>query len=248
MLHFLRRIRRNLFGTGATRKYILYAIGEILLVMVGILLALQVNNWNESQKEKQNSIKYIKSFCEDLKRDTAHLSGLISYYETKVEKLSVLKFCHDSITRNIPYTQCLTDLYRWSQFFTELKNTDRTLNQLKNSGGMENLENEDAQLLLDYDDLLLIYKIDERTVIQETQTQLRNTMNKIFRFQNSSGSKNSNQHTLLSQNETLVNEYFNILQRYLNYSQTSLDRLDELKFSAIYTMNFFIEKYEIKQN
>jgi hypothetical protein len=37
-------------GSGSTRKYILYAIGEIFLVMIGILLALQENNWNENRK------------------------------------------------------------------------------------------------------------------------------------------------------------------------------------------------------
>jgi hypothetical protein len=52
MLHFLRRIRRSLINTGATRKYLLYAVGEILLVMIGILLALQVNNWNEERKDR----------------------------------------------------------------------------------------------------------------------------------------------------------------------------------------------------
>jgi len=51
-------MRKSLIESGSARKYILYAIGEILLVMIGILLALQVNNWNESRKEKKevNSI------------------------------------------------------------------------------------------------------------------------------------------------------------------------------------------------
>jgi hypothetical protein len=53
MLHFLRKIRRSLIDTGTTRTYLLYTIGEILLVMVRILLALQVNNWNEEKKDRQ---------------------------------------------------------------------------------------------------------------------------------------------------------------------------------------------------
>ena len=52
MLKFFRRIRRKLLNEGSLRKYLVYAIGEILLVMVGILLALQVNNWNEGRKLK----------------------------------------------------------------------------------------------------------------------------------------------------------------------------------------------------
>ena len=52
MLTFFRRIRKGLLGDGATSKYLLYAVGEILLVMIGILLALQVNNWNNERQKR----------------------------------------------------------------------------------------------------------------------------------------------------------------------------------------------------
>ena len=50
MLHFLRRIRRSLINSGHMRKYTIYAVGEIALVVIGILIALQINNWNEESK------------------------------------------------------------------------------------------------------------------------------------------------------------------------------------------------------
>lgn len=52
MLSFFRKTRKKVFGEGTLPKYLLYAIGEILLVMIGILLALQVNNWNENRRAK----------------------------------------------------------------------------------------------------------------------------------------------------------------------------------------------------
>jgi len=71
MLTFLRKIRKSLVDSGATRKYILYAVGEIFLVMIGILLALQVNNWNEAQQSNIRQIKilheFVKSIDEDLR-------------------------------------------------------------------------------------------------------------------------------------------------------------------------------------
>jgi hypothetical protein len=69
MLHFLRRIRRSLINTGATRKYLLYAVGEILLVMIGILLALQVNNWNEEKKERKVEYNILLQMISDLEAD-----------------------------------------------------------------------------------------------------------------------------------------------------------------------------------
>ena len=53
MLKFFRRIRQKLLNKGSFSEYLLYAIGEILLVVIGILLALQINNWNEDQKKRK---------------------------------------------------------------------------------------------------------------------------------------------------------------------------------------------------
>ncbi len=62
MIKFFRKIRYNLMETGKAGKYFKYAIGEIILVVVGILIALQVNDWNENRKftiEKQRIIKEL---------------------------------------------------------------------------------------------------------------------------------------------------------------------------------------------
>ena len=57
MIKFFRKIRQQLLNANKFSKYLLYAVGEIILVMIGILLALQVNNWNEHQKElKQEKV------------------------------------------------------------------------------------------------------------------------------------------------------------------------------------------------
>ena len=52
MLRFFRKPRQKLLPDNKFSKYLLYAIGEIVLVVIGILLALQVNNWNETRKDR----------------------------------------------------------------------------------------------------------------------------------------------------------------------------------------------------
>ncbi|MCK0178015.1 DUF6090 family protein [Flavobacteriaceae bacterium S0862] len=52
MIKFFRKIGQNLLMENKTGKYFKYAIGEILLVVIGILIALQINNWNENQKDR----------------------------------------------------------------------------------------------------------------------------------------------------------------------------------------------------
>ncbi len=60
MIKFFRRIRKRLLTENKFSKYLLYAIGEIALVMIGILLALQVNNWNEERKERHVELDILR--------------------------------------------------------------------------------------------------------------------------------------------------------------------------------------------
>jgi len=59
MIKFFRKIRQNLLMENKTGKYLKYAIGEIILVMIGILLALQINNWNEIQKMNKSEHRFL---------------------------------------------------------------------------------------------------------------------------------------------------------------------------------------------
>ena len=66
MIKFFRRIRQDLLSEGKSRTYLVYAIGEIALVMIGILLALQVNNWNENRKSNAYISSLIDAVAEDV--------------------------------------------------------------------------------------------------------------------------------------------------------------------------------------
>lgn len=66
LIQFFRRIRQRLLVQNKLSKYLIYAIGEIALVMLGILLALQVNNWNEQRKDGVTEQKLLHGLQEDL--------------------------------------------------------------------------------------------------------------------------------------------------------------------------------------
>jgi hypothetical protein len=69
MINFFRRIRKQLADQNKPLKYFRYALGEIVLVMIGILLALQVNNWNEARKDQQELKNILLSIVSDMKED-----------------------------------------------------------------------------------------------------------------------------------------------------------------------------------
>jgi hypothetical protein len=65
MIKFFRKIRYNLMNQNKTSKYFKYAIGEIILVMIGILLALQVNNWNNRRLDASKEQMFLKNLRSD---------------------------------------------------------------------------------------------------------------------------------------------------------------------------------------
>jgi hypothetical protein len=66
MIKLFRNIRKTLLIEGKTAHYLKYAIGEIVLVVIGILIALQINNWNEQRKERIQEIRQLKNIQEDI--------------------------------------------------------------------------------------------------------------------------------------------------------------------------------------
>jgi len=101
MLNLFRKIRKNLLGSGQNRKYLLYAIGEITLVVIGILIALQVNNWNEGRKDRQKEQKILEALAENLERNcTIFKDGLHEIHKLNRSSGLVLNFFEGTISYN----------------------------------------------------------------------------------------------------------------------------------------------------
>ena len=88
MINFFRKIRKQLADDNKLLKYARYAIGEIVLVVIGILIALQINNWNEDQKKEKIKVSYKTSLMNDLSLDTLKLSELIAENYAIMETLT----------------------------------------------------------------------------------------------------------------------------------------------------------------
>lgn len=78
-MKLFQKIRQTLIKEGKLKRYLLYAIGEILLVMIGISLAFQVNNWNDNQIKKASEIKYYENIRNQIAGDKAVFIGQIEY-------------------------------------------------------------------------------------------------------------------------------------------------------------------------
>ena len=82
MLRFFRKIRFDLMEKNKSGKYLKYAIGEIVLVVIGILIALQINNWNENQKLKKEETKLLNALVKEIEANSAVVDSTINDNDT----------------------------------------------------------------------------------------------------------------------------------------------------------------------
>ena len=85
MIKFFRKIRQKLISEENSGKYLKYAVGEVLLVMIGILLALQVNNWNENRKIRNEEKSALFNLREDFEFNFSSIEDLIRTTNREIE-------------------------------------------------------------------------------------------------------------------------------------------------------------------
>ena len=153
MIKFFRRIRQNLLSEGKTNKYLKYAIGEIVLVVVGILIALAINNWNETRKNKSTLTNYTESLIKDLKQDIIILNEQTNFalsdnkvLQNLIERLSSPRVNNDSLIKIVR-----NELPTTFKAFRPLNN--KTMLAIQSNGTLEY-----------YDDTTYDYLIDLQTV------------------------------------------------------------------------------------
>lgn len=101
MIQFFRKIRQKLLTEGKLSKYLVYALGEILLVVIGILIALNINNWNEEIKNSKEEIIILKQLQIDFNRNLNQLDQKISLRKDFLNSSKQLfKYIENPILRN----------------------------------------------------------------------------------------------------------------------------------------------------
>ena len=87
MLKFLRRIRQKLIHEGNLKRYLVYAVGEIVLVVAGILIALSINNWNQEKLSRHKEHLVLKSLKEDFLSNQSELDSTLRSLPSDLERL-----------------------------------------------------------------------------------------------------------------------------------------------------------------
>ncbi len=90
MIKFFRKIRQKLLSENKFSKYLIYAVGEIILVVIGILIALQINSWNDNRKAKIVENKFFANVLQDLEKDKKKLGFYDRFHQKRIQYLDTL--------------------------------------------------------------------------------------------------------------------------------------------------------------
>lgn len=99
MIKFFRKIRQKTLTENKFGKYLTYAIGEIILVVIGILIALNINNWNEERKDQNKLLNIYSLIYNDIENDKQQLIRIVAF--NNQQKSVFDKVLHDSITPDL---------------------------------------------------------------------------------------------------------------------------------------------------
>jgi hypothetical protein len=142
MIKFFRRIRRKLLSEGKIGTYLKYAIGEIVLVVIGILIALQINNWNEVRKIQNVEKEILNGLLEDLNSAKAFSEQYIQSEQAYLDVIETI--LHNDSIRTILGSNAKTIEYFNKAFWDfEIKiPVINTYSDLKNAGKIAIVQND----------------------------------------------------------------------------------------------------------
>lgn len=219
MLKFFRRIRHNLLSENKFSKYLLYAIGEIILVVIGILIALQINNWNEKRIKASLEKKYYTNIKRQLNEDNFALKSSIDYNSNFLKQFNYaidlienydLKMADSLVKISINLLE-YSDFHRQSNIYETMVNSGE-IKLLQNQEIIERLQRlEEKYILINklentHSEAILTYVVPNLVTSIKLNKLLVSDVEKLYSYEF------QNIFTLLS---TLMDEKNDI------YSQTS---------------------------
>lgn len=190
-------------------KYLLYALGEIVLVVIGILVALYINNMNDQRKDRVRELSYLENIKADLKLNIVEMDKFLAVRNKNIQSAAKIleHFDGKPINDYTAFNQLGVGIYNWQKFYM----SNNTFQELVNSGNLAAISNVGIKnQLLDIDGLYIKmkseedhYRFDTEKLIYEPLYEMMdlNPLVQNYTFQASNGQS--------GKDVVLTPEYFN---------------------------------------
>ena len=230
--------------THTARKKWTHYFWEFLMLFLAVFCGFLAEYQLEHQIEKDRARQYLRSFYADLINDTIAISASIAEFNDKVSALKYGRECYDSLKMNNYSGRCVTNLIIHSVGFRDFIQSDQTLQQLKNAGGLRLLNKQDADSILLYDKMVRSYISFETTGFQPRQNELRLAMDLVIDYESAGLTSEFNQNPVVFKDDKkLLNRYFNLLNSYSIYCMLLRNNLVQLKQKATGLLVYLKNKY-----
>ncbi|MAN60190.1 MAG: hypothetical protein CMC08_10180 [Flavobacteriaceae bacterium] len=229
MIKFFRNIRQRLISENRFSKYLLYAIGEIVLVVFGILIALQINNWNEARKSHNELQLIIQNLDQEFKANQSELENVLALIDyTKTGGMDILSIVGKP-NKEISEVQ-LNKTIEKTLFFPTWKPSNFTLDELKNTGKLALIKNDTLKKLL--------FKWEKQIeIIEEWNRRVEKSSQDIIDYIKANGSiRNINHKRIATDSSLLQVSNFPLLK-----DAKFENQIDEKVLYAQFMKNYFQE-------
>ena len=197
MIKFFRKIRQKMLTENKFSKYLIYAIGEIILVVIGILIALSINNWNEERKESLIEQNYLRRLLVDLENDYKTLTFSKGLSNDRIKQVNILtNVIKNQSPSNEDSTLIIESIEKvtWRSYLPLSK---IVYNELLNSGKMSLIQSEELRDLLsnyyvDADHWEMILNLEDAQKMFSHATAGLLSIEILAAIENSSSLRNSN--------------------------------------------------------
>jgi hypothetical protein len=220
---------------------------EFLMLFLAVFLGFIAENIREDQAEKKRGEEYVKSFVEDLKKDTAQFRMLISEYTEADSATNQITSCYDTVNHHANSTVCLSTIISYLTGFTDYIYTDRTIQQLKNAGGLRLIQDKTvADSVISYDALVRGELIHQDVLENYQSSSIKAIQNEIdfasFHQLLKSQPNRVASPQLLKTDRLNVDELFNTLWTFKINLESQLAHVQRLKQKAEKLISFLESK------
>ena len=237
MIKFFRKIRYNLMETGKTTRYFKYAIGEIVLVVIGILIALQLNNWNENRINSNKETTILANIHKEFKQNKKQLDSVVGTHKKVHRNCSNIINLFPIVSKPEPAVLDSLSVYLWESYGGVTFNPSQTsINALASTSSFDIIKNETLRdLLISWNDLIIDYQEEEERSRDHIWDIYDPYFSKHFDFNlNFKDERNDFDALQTLEFEFLVKSRYDFLDQILNASgelqkvQDTLDKIIEL--------------------